>query len=51
MLSQHDDAVLTKNRGNEKFATLFMTIDSYRRAEPNGTNIDMFFFKGIVVLT
>ncbi len=50
-LSQHDDAVLTKNRGNEKFATFFMTIDSPRRAESNGTNIDMFFAKGVAVLT
>ncbi len=44
-LSQHDYAVLTKNRGNEKFATFFMTVDSSRRAESNDTNIDMVFFK------
>ncbi len=41
-LSQHDDAVLTKNSGNEKFATFFTTTDSSRRAE---SNIDMVFFK------
>ncbi len=50
-LSQHDDAVLTKNRGNEKFGTFFMTVDSSRRNESNDTNIDMVFFRKVAVLT
>ncbi len=44
----HDDAVLTKNRGNGKFATFFMTIDSSRRAESNDTNIGYGIFQKVL---